>query len=789
MPNAPFQMSDLRRRIEQMNEGPIAWLFVVFLLLHGVSAGVQQLMWLLGLISVVALLRDPKRWMSVPGTRDYWLLMACLLLPAVISAVDSVSPDRSLSTILRLVLYGMAGRWLLRLAPTPDQWSLTVLAMLAVLTFWVLDGLVQEITGFNVIGIPPMSDSRFGHRIGGLIGRDYGATLAILSPLAFEAIRLHSRRWPLLWLCLPLLASAITLSASRNSMVLLLVSGALYTAWVVPFADLKRRLLLIAVGVLFLLAAMLLPALALPHLAARLEAGLSAMTLDWTTFSTALSFRPSLWVAAWQLFLDNPVNGVGVRSSGQAMLPILEQSPLLPQFAGAVQEDWFPHWVLMEVLSDMGLIGLAAYGLFISWLLSLARNTSPQVRTLILIALLSFFPFSTTLALFSYQATLLGLPALAFAMAARSNRGVIDLGPWGASRKKIGAGDINALSNKPEGPRVLIVRLSAIGDVVFASPLIGAVRRRLPDARISWLVEPVAAPLLCDNSELHEVIVWDKERWQSLWTDGKYLELFRQAMTFRRTLRRQQFDLVLDVQGLLKSAVLASWTGAQHRIGFASSEPTGLFLTQRFDKRVDTNRIGSEYLGIAEDVGLSPGAFRMDIALSDSNIRLADQERDEGAYAVICPFTTRPQKHWVDSHWFELAELIDRTYGLRVIVLGGPSDREHSARLVDGSIIKSRVGTQSLAASAALVSRASLLVGVDTGMTHMGIAFGVPTVALFGSTCPYRDTTRSNAAVIYHDLPCAPCRRNPTCNGKFQCLTEITPQEVMAVASRLPGMR
>ena len=103
-------------------------------------------------------------------------------------------------------------------------------------------------------------------------------------------------------------------------------------------------------------------------------------------------------------------------------------------------------------------------------------------------------------------------------------------------------------------------------------------------------------------------------------------------------------------------------------------------------------------------------------------------------------------------------------------------------------MIENRVGAYSLDESAAVISRASLLVGVDTGLTHMGVAFGVPLVALFGSTCPYRETGNENAKVIYHKLPCAPCRRHPTCGGRHECLTDITPSEVMSAITGLPGL-
>lgn len=326
--------------------------------------------------------------------------------------------------------------------------------------------------------------------------------------------------------------------------------------------------------------------------------------------------------------------------------------------------------------------------------------------------------------------------------------------------------------------RVLIIRLSALGDVVFASPLIAATRRTYPDAAIAWLVEPAAAPLLRANPDLDEVIIWPKSQWQQMWREGRYRDLWAALRAFRRELRQRRFDLVLDVQGLLKSAVMGWLTGAPQRLALDSGEPTRGLITRRL-RKPSSDRIGSEYLAFAEWAGLTPADFAMDVALDEHCRSVRDAEQARGAYAVICAFTTRPQKHWRNDGWREVAMDLSAR-GLRVLLLGGPGDVAAAADIIEGSGIESRVGSLKLDETAAVIAGASALVGVDTGLTHMGIAYGVPTVALFGSTCPYRRTTRANAQVIYHDLLCAPCRRNPTCEGRFDCLMDISPAEVSA---------
>ncbi|MCP5415966.1 MAG: glycosyltransferase family 9 protein [Chromatiaceae bacterium] len=338
------------------------------------------------------------------------------------------------------------------------------------------------------------------------------------------------------------------------------------------------------------------------------------------------------------------------------------------------------------------------------------------------------------------------------------------------------------------GSRILIIRLSAIGDVVFASPLIAALKRSYPQSRLSWLVEPAAAPLLKHNPTLDEVIVWPKAEWKRLWKERQFSVLWREVRDFRRQLRERGFDTVLDLQGLMKSALLGWLSGARERIGLGSREGSGWLMSRVVARAGDPDRIGSEYLYLAQQLELQTGHFEMQLSLAEADCnfvqRLVQSERLEAGYLVLCPFTTRPQKHWFEQRWSALIARLQQQFALPLVVLGGPGDREASERIcsaLDRAVIN-LTGKTGLTEAAALISQAQLLIGVDTGLTHMGLAFATPTVALFGSTCPYLETTRTNALVLYHKLECSPCRRSPTCHGAFSCMAEISVEEVVASA-------
>ena len=128
--------------------------------------------------------------------------------------------------------------------------------------------------------------------------------------------------------------------------------------------------------------------------------------------------------------------------------------------------------------------------------------------------------------------------------------------------------------------KILIIRLSAIGDVVFASPLIKALRFTYPKAHISWLVESGAASLLMNNAHLDKVIVLPRAQWKKLWHQRRFLQLYREIKYFTTMLRNQGFDIALDLQGLLKSGIWAFLSGAKIRIGLGSKEGSKYLMTR-----------------------------------------------------------------------------------------------------------------------------------------------------------------------------------------------------------------
>ncbi len=339
--------------------------------------------------------------------------------------------------------------------------------------------------------------------------------------------------------------------------------------------------------------------------------------------------------------------------------------------------------------------------------------------------------------------------------------------------------------------RILIIRLSAIGDVIMASGVIPCLRAAFPDASLVWLTEEGNEDLLRHNPRLDRVLVLPRRRWRTLFRQKHWLTLWREFRRFRQDLRRQRFDWVLDLQGLLKSALWAWLTGAERRIGFESKEGTRWLMTEIVDRNSRSDLLGKEYRRMMQVLQAAPSRFAMDVAVSlDAEERAKELLRQEGVgggYLVCCPFTTRPQKHWFDERWAKLCRVLGDATGSMPVLLGGPADRFRAEGLAaaSGAPVANLCGKTRLDECAAVIRGARLLIGVDTGLTHLGIAMQRPTLALFGSTVPYLETGSDRARVLYHKLACSPCHRRPTCDGAFTCMDRHTVDEVLAAALEL----
>lgn len=328
---------------------------------------------------------------------------------------------------------------------------------------------------------------------------------------------------------------------------------------------------------------------------------------------------------------------------------------------------------------------------------------------------------------------------------------------------------------------ILIIRLSAIGDIVMSSPIAATIKQAYPNAKITWLVQPENKALLLENPNVDNIITWDKNTFKTLFKQKQFKQLAQSIKTLKATLRAQQFDVCLDLQGLMKSGLLARLSGAKKIIGLGSKEGSQWLVHENISRQLgDTEMISSEYRTMTEHFTGSP-QFQLknhysQNTLANAETKLAEHIGQIDDYIVICPFTTRPQKHWFDDYWQALCALL-ADLDKPIIMLGGPADKAHAEKILSGTRIISLVGKTSLLEASAIIDKAAAVIGVDTGLTHMGHAADIPTLCLFGSTKPYLKTGLKHSKILHYPEKCTAGKHDPRpeCDG---CMRDLTPEIV-----------
>jgi heptosyltransferase-1 len=336
--------------------------------------------------------------------------------------------------------------------------------------------------------------------------------------------------------------------------------------------------------------------------------------------------------------------------------------------------------------------------------------------------------------------------------------------------------------------RILIVRLGAIGDVVFASTILAPLRRHFPQAHITWLVQKAPAALLAHHPCVDRLVIWPREEWLALWRARRLGELSRVMLAFVKRLRQDRFDMVLDLQGLLKSGLLAWSAGGKVRIGLGSREGSSFLMHHALPRCNPAPSFAGEYQHLLVALGIPPAEQLNSMVVDETECcEVAAWLQGLGVmdgYIALCPFTTRPQKHWKVEHWTTLIQTLAEHAAVPCLILGGPDDRSRGHAMAQAhDTCLSLAGLTTLRQAGAVLAGASLVIGVDTGLTHLAATLAVPTIALFGSTRPYTHVPgHARAVVLSRNLPCSPCRRHPTCAGAFPCMAELAPGQVLQTA-------
>ena len=323
--------------------------------------------------------------------------------------------------------------------------------------------------------------------------------------------------------------------------------------------------------------------------------------------------------------------------------------------------------------------------------------------------------------------------------------------------------------------RVLIRAPNWVGDAVMSLPVLYALGGLFPRAQLTVLAAPRVAPLFLHHPGVSRVVPYPpgREKWRLLWG------------------LRKAFDLALALPNSLESALGLWLTAAPARVGYnaAARRP---FLTRAVSGREKLKGLHTVFyfLGILQAFGevsrFTPPALYLDPGEeARAAALLAAAAGDDPPWVGLSPGAAYgPAKRWPPERFAALGAELQRQFGARLVLLGGPEDRAVAALVQERlpAPALDLVGKTDLRQALAVVSRLSLLVTNDSGLMHAAAALRVPLVALFGSTDPKATGPFTDrATVLYHPWPCSPCFQR-TCPEGYPCLTVITVAEASATA-------
>ena len=359
---------------------------------------------------------------------------------------------------------------------------------------------------------------------------------------------------------------------------------------------------------------------------------------------------------------------------------------------------------------------------------------------------------------------------------------------------------------------ILVIKMSSLGDVIHTLPFVAVLRKRFPKARITWLVHPQFAAFLPDKPLVDQVLYFDKVKFNKLGRAGKY-QYFQEM---RAQLRAQHFDLVIDLQGLFKSAVLAYLTGCPNRIGYCEMREGSGLVSKAVTGAHARDHVIERYLDVARYLGCTVdsidfpmpdlsaeweqvqeklAAYGLELQTGKKSTNSTGSKDKVSAlnYVVIAPGARWVTKTYPARHFAKLARLL-MAEGTHVVLAGSKDETElgteiagqvamarYSSRDTGGGMLINLVGQTSLRELGALIEHCKFYFSADTGPLFIATAFKKPLVAVYGPTRPERTGPYGfdGATVLVAPVPCAGCLQKQC--DHWECMAAVPPEQLFAV--------
>ncbi len=321
--------------------------------------------------------------------------------------------------------------------------------------------------------------------------------------------------------------------------------------------------------------------------------------------------------------------------------------------------------------------------------------------------------------------------------------------------------------------KILVIKPSSLGDVVHSLPFLSALRESFPRAEIHWVIAKGLEDILTGHPMINKIWVINKDMWKKL---SHIRSSLHELRVFRKGLREERYDIVVDLQGLLRSGIIALSTGSSIRVGFQEArEGSRLFYTQTVKGGKDVHAV-DRYLKIAAFLGCSVEYVCFPLPLYAHSSLINRYSLLSNNYAVIAPGARWKTKRWPPEKFGELASLLP----FNSVVVGGKGDLDYSNKVVALSKGKalSIAGKTSLKELIEVIRGARFFVSNDSGPMHIAAALGIPVFAIFGPTNPLRTGPYGRGhKVIRGDVSCAPCYLR-TCDN-LRCMEKLPTEKVL----------
>lgn len=348
--------------------------------------------------------------------------------------------------------------------------------------------------------------------------------------------------------------------------------------------------------------------------------------------------------------------------------------------------------------------------------------------------------------------------------------------------------------------KILIVKLSAIGDVIHTLPALTALRRHYPNAQIDWLVEEAAAELVQGHEALDRVLVWRRREFVGLLRSGEVSSAVKRFLNLLLALRDTRYDLIIDFQALLKSSLWIFLARGRRKTGFGPgmehAENSHLFLNERIPSVSMEMHALDRGLRLLQALGIPAAQVRYDLPIGADDARTAERLLVEGGlrldqpFVAVNPMAKWPTKLWAAERFRELAECL-LARGFQVVFTGSKVDRSFIDEMAGplGSSVIRLDGRTALKVLAAVYRSATVVVSTDTGPMHLAAAVGRPVVALFGPTAPWRTGPYGEGHVVIRaGVSCSPCFSKSCKTKEFEpmaCMNRITAEQVVEAVARV----